>query len=55
MKDYAVFYEVNGNFGVKKISCFQKGEAYNWTVEDVSAEYLCDPHDVKIHTIIEIM
>lgn len=54
MKKYAVFYEVNGEIKTRTISCSQYGEAYNWTVEDVSKEVGCKPIEVKIHTIIEV-
>lgn len=54
MKTYAVFYEVSGEIKTATVTCFQAGEAYNWTVEDVSKEYGCKPGDVKIHTVIEV-
>lgn len=55
MTKYAVFYTVNGEHYVNTITCFQFGEAYNWTIEDASEKHHCKPSEVKIESVIQMI
>lgn len=52
---YGVIYEVNGEMYTATITASQYGEAYNWMIEDACSDLGCEPKDVKIHTVIEMM
>lgn len=53
---YAIFYSIPGSDKIltHTLFCFQYGEAYNYTVEDISKKYGIAPELVKIHAIITI-
>ena len=53
---YAVFYSIPGSDKIltHTLFCFQYGEAYNYTVEDISKKFDIAPELVKIHAIITI-
>ena len=55
MKTYAVFYTVRDALSVNKVTCFQKGEAWNWTVEEAAKAHGCDPSAVHVEVIIEVV
>ena len=55
MKTYAVFYTVNGEHYTNTVTCFQPGEAHNWTVEDASKKHNCSIYDVHIDAVIEMI